>query len=431
MKSKILNILFWSIISAAFIGPGTVTTASMAGLRFDHSLVWALVFSVLACIILQEASARIAIISRRGLGQIIANQFATQGSRSASRYIIAFSIFIGCGAYQGGNLLGALSGAQLIFQTPNIWLSTLLFTSGVVLLYLGKTAHVARFLGMMVATMGVAFVILAWQVPTNSNELIRGFVPKISQGSELLVIALIGTTIVPYNIFLGAGIGINQSIKEMRFGLSIAILLGGLVTYAILHVGTGIEGEFSFQKLVNAFEPYLGQHSGLLIGFGLIAAGFTSSVTAPLAAAITFQGCFSHKSFFNGSSSTGFRMVWFLTMLIGFAFTLMDIKPVPAILLAQAINGVILPGVTIYLWFLVNSDQIAVAHRNNIFQNTLMIVVVFVTIFFGLLNISRVAIDILPFNIVSNSQLINYLLILDLLILGILSFKMIRRPQTS
>jgi len=200
MKSKILNILLWSIISAAFIGPGTVTTASMAGLRFDHSLVWALVFSVLACIILQEASARIAIISRRGLGHIIANQFETPGSRSASRYILSFSIFIGCVAYQGGNLLGALSGAQIIFQTSKIWLSTLFFSSGVVLLYLGKTSHVARFLGMMVATMGVAFVILAWQVPTNSNELIRGFVPKISQGSELLVIALIGTTIVPYNI---------------------------------------------------------------------------------------------------------------------------------------------------------------------------------------------------------------------------------------
>jgi len=217
----------------------------------------------------------------------------------------------------------------------------------------------------------------------------------------------------------------------MRFGLSIAILLGGLVTYAILHIGSGIDGEFSFLKLVNAFEPYLGQRSGLLIGFGLIAAGFTSSITAPLAAAVTFQGCFSHKSFFNSSSSTGFRMVWFFTMLIGFVFTLMDIKPIPAILLAQAINGIILPGVTIYLWFLVNSDQIEVAYRNNIIQNALMMVVVFVTIFFGLLNISRVIIDMLPINEVLNSQLINYLLILDLLILGILIFKMMRRPQTA
>ena len=56
MKKRFLNILFWSILSAAFIGPGTVTTAASAGAEFSYKLIWALIFSVIACYVLQELS---------------------------------------------------------------------------------------------------------------------------------------------------------------------------------------------------------------------------------------------------------------------------------------------------------------------------------------------------------------------------------------
>ncbi len=71
MKNKLLNILFWSVISAAFIGPGTITTASKAGALFGFDLLWALVFSTFACLVLQEAVARLAIHSGTNLGEAI------------------------------------------------------------------------------------------------------------------------------------------------------------------------------------------------------------------------------------------------------------------------------------------------------------------------------------------------------------------------
>ena len=52
---RLAAILFWSIIAAAFIGPGTVTTAASAGAAFELRLLWALVFSTVACLVLQEA----------------------------------------------------------------------------------------------------------------------------------------------------------------------------------------------------------------------------------------------------------------------------------------------------------------------------------------------------------------------------------------
>ena len=61
---RLLNVLFWSVISAAFIGPGTVTTASSAGATFGLQLAWALLFSTVACIVLQVPKQYLTIFQR-------------------------------------------------------------------------------------------------------------------------------------------------------------------------------------------------------------------------------------------------------------------------------------------------------------------------------------------------------------------------------
>ncbi len=58
------------LVAAAFIGPGTVTTATVAGARFGYALLWALAFSVVATIVLQEMSARLGLVTREGLGEV-------------------------------------------------------------------------------------------------------------------------------------------------------------------------------------------------------------------------------------------------------------------------------------------------------------------------------------------------------------------------
>jgi len=68
---RLLNILLWSVIAAAFIGPGTITTAARAGSDFRFALAWALLFSIIACLILQEASGRITVLTGKELGGAI------------------------------------------------------------------------------------------------------------------------------------------------------------------------------------------------------------------------------------------------------------------------------------------------------------------------------------------------------------------------
>ena len=118
LRKRILSILFWSVVSAAFIGPGTVTTATKAGVYYNFQLLWALVFSTFATLLLQEASARLTIRSQMNLGEAISKKFENKSGRTLILFIIIIAIVLGCAAYEAGNILGSVAGLVLIFDIP-------------------------------------------------------------------------------------------------------------------------------------------------------------------------------------------------------------------------------------------------------------------------------------------------------------------------
>ena len=196
MSSRFRSVLFWSILAAAFIGPGTVTTAARAGSGYGMGLLWALVFSILATVVLQEAAARITLGAGQPLGEII-------GRQGQSWNTILFAVIaLGCGAYQGGNLLGALAGLQLLGDVSKWWL-LLLGAVGAGILWTGNTTVITRSLAFIVALMGIVFCWVAFGADTAAMDWLTGLVPKVEEDATVLVIGLIGTTIVPYNLFLG------------------------------------------------------------------------------------------------------------------------------------------------------------------------------------------------------------------------------------
>lgn len=157
---------------------------------------------------------------------------------------------------------------------------------------------------------------------------------------------------VPYNLFLGSSLARGRAPSETRFGLLVAVGLGGLVTAAIVVAGAAISGEMTFQALEAVLVDRLGAWAGALFGLGLLAAGLSSAVTAPLAAALTVQGVVGRDRIAAGSWH--FRLVWLVVLATGIGFGLADVRPIPAILLAQALNGLMLPLVAWYLLLAVN-----------------------------------------------------------------------------
>lgn len=396
-KQGIRSLLFWSIVSAAFIGPGTVTTASKAGASFQLALLWALVFSIIATIFLQEAAARLTIASGKSLGEIIALRYQ-QANSGRVGWMVFIAVAFGCAAYQAGNMLGALSGLALIADINLRWMTIPLALFCAALLWIGNFRIIANLLGLIVALMGTAFVYAATQSGLVFSEIMGAmFTPSMPEGASLLVVGLVGTTIVPYNLFLASGISQGQSVTEMRVGIILAVLIGGIISIAILLVGTQVLGEFSFLALSQTLSERSGSWMAALFGFGLFAAGMSSSITSPLAAAVTARSLFGAGDDSWSPRSTKFRLVWGSILFIGLLFGLLEVKPIPAIILAQAINGVLLPGIAAFLLLAVNDTAlIPSAFRNSKVSNIILLLIVGLSGFLGFNNVMKAITKILP-----------------------------------
>jgi len=407
MRQRLINILFWSVISAAFIGPGTITTASKAGAEFGFDLLWALVFSVIACLVLQEAVARVTIQSGINLGQAIRNHYQGRSSFALVLVLVIGAIIIGSAAYETGNLLGAVAGLEILFPVKTHILVLLIGFFAVLALSLPSLRNIARLMGFVVAIMGISFFTTAILLKPDIGEIIKGSLPSLpgTSGAGLLVLGLIGTTVVPYNLFLGSGIAQeSQSVKEMRFGLSIAVIFGGLISMSVLVVGSFVSGTFSYEALVNTLDKELGSWIVVVFAIGMFAAGITSAITAPLASAITARSLFSgdHPEKWS-HRSINFIACWGIVLLTGIILGMLGFKPIPAIILAQALNGLILPFISIFLVFVINNPKIMGQNNmNGTFSNLLMLAIVWVSIVLGIMNLSNAMIQVFP--VVENSQ---------------------------
>ena len=383
-RSGLGSVLFWSVISAAFIGPGSVTACAIAGSTYGLQLLWVLTFATLGTVWLQEAAARITIATGYDLGQVITQTYIGKRGRWIARLLFG-AIFLGCAAYQAGNILGAVSGLALLTGLPVQWLTVGVGAVCIGLLWIGSTQGLANMLGLVVFLMGGAFIYVAFSTPVTPVELAKAMItPAFPPGSLLLINSLIGTTIVPYNLFFGSSIvpsggTSGQSLGEMRLGIWVAVVLGGIISVVLLLAGLLIPGDFSYPHMAQVLSDRLGIWAGSLFAFGLFTAGFASSLTAPLAAAVTATSLLGIKK-----NSAAYRAIWLVVMATGLTFGLLNVTPIPVIVVVQAINGILLPFVTVFLFIAVNNRALlGDAYCNSPVQNVTMGLVVIVTAVLG------------------------------------------------
>lgn len=379
LRSGLGSVLFWSVISAAFIGPGSVTACAIAGSTYGLQLLWVLTFATLGTVWLQEAAARITIATGYDLGQVITQTYTGTRGRWVARLLFG-AIFLGCAAYQAGNILGAVAGLALLTGLPVQGLTVGIGLVCAVLLWIGSTQGLANMLGLVVFLMGGAFVYVAFGTPVTPAELTKALViPAFPPGSLLLINSLIGTTIVPYNLFFGSSIVQNQSLGEMRLGIWVAVVLGGIISVVLLLAGLLILNDFSYSHMAEVLSNQLGTWAGSLFAFGLFAAGFASSLTAPLAAAVTANSLLGVRK-----NSGTYRAIWLTILATGLTFGLLNVTPIPVIVAVQAINGILLPFVTVFLFIAVNNRSLlGDTYCNSLAQNVAMGLVVVVTAVLG------------------------------------------------
>lgn len=382
--STLSSVILWSVISAAFIGPGTVTTSVTAGSNYGLSLLWTVTFATFGCIALQELSARITIASGLTFGQSLLKKFGP-GNGRALQWIVGGSVVLGCAAYEAGNILGATAGLSLMTGMSNTMLTIIVtVVSGVVLWFKGKD-WISNLMMLLVVIMGVAFAALAFSQDFTIVDLaVSTVTPTIPVGSEMIVLGLIGTTIVPYNIFIGSGISKGQTIPLMRVGLSVSVAIGGAITAAILIAGISIKGFNSFEEIAAAMSAQVGTWGEYALALGLFAAGFSSAITSPYAAALIAETVFGF------TDKWKIRIVWGLVLLTGFAFGISGVKPIPVILAVQALNGLILPLITMYLIIIINDETIVPPNQaHGLRYNLVLMIILLAVVLIGASNVDK------------------------------------------
>jgi NRAMP (natural resistance-associated macrophage protein)-like metal ion transporter len=197
------SVVIWSIISAAFIGPGSVTTAVAAGSSFRLDLLWAVSFSTIACLVVQEVAARITIATGMSVGQTFALKVSKR-RRNSMNWIIGGSVIAGCAAYEAGNILGAVSGLELLTGLNRVLLTIFVTLVSLGLLWKGSPQWIFNLMAILVAVMGVSFLFMALTQDFGVWELTKAsVVPIVPAGSQLLILGLVALRLF-HTIFFSA-----------------------------------------------------------------------------------------------------------------------------------------------------------------------------------------------------------------------------------
>ena len=373
------------LVTAAFIGPGTITTASVAGANFGFALIWTLLFSVIATILLQSMAARLGVATGQDLAQALRAHIKTPYLKALASFLVISAIGVGSAAYEAGNLSGASMGLVGIFTgvSAQIW-TPLIAVCSAILLYSGKHKVVENALILLVILMSLVFISTLIMAAPPMAKVLAGFIPTMPSGSITTVLALIGTTIVPYNLFLHSGVLAAQDhsksdkdtvIKQTNLDTGLSITLGGVITLAILSTASvafyGTDaGKISAANMAVQLEPLLGEAAHYFFAIGLFAAGLTSAITAPLAGAYAVCGMLGWSS---EMSNTRFKTVAITILAFGAFVASLGLDPVAVIIFAQAANGLLLPIITAYLVWLVNQKSVMGKYTNSTLLNVVIL----------------------------------------------------------
>ena len=388
------------LVAAAFIGPGTVASCSMAGAQFGYALIFALVFATVTTIILQQMTGRLSLGSKHDLGQALREFPQSRLTKGIFAILTLSSITFGCAAYEAGNIIGGSLGLEMVTSVSQKYWVAIISLIAIFILSRGKYKLVEKFLIFLVFLMSVSFLSTLVIIKPNFLSILKGIIPSFPKNSLYLVLALVGTTVVPYNLFLHSS-AVKEKwksiahLKEVKKDLLLSITLGGIIsasiviTSAVAFYGKGISLESGIQ-LGQQLKPLFCSFTNFLFGLGFFAAGMSSALTAPYAAAFASSGVLGWKG---GHNSKGFKGVWLGVIVAGLIVAYLraafNINPLSIIIFAQVANGFVLPVASIFLLFVLNNRQKMGKLVNNIKQNILGSLIILIVSFLGLWNIIK------------------------------------------
>ncbi|MFL5426498.1 MAG: Nramp family divalent metal transporter [Myxococcales bacterium] len=377
----------WARLAAALavIGPGMITanvdndaggiaTYSQAGADFGYSLLWTLIPITLALILVQEMCARMAVVTGKGLSDLVRERFGVK---------ITFFIMLALLVANIGNTMAEFSGVAQsleIFGIPK-YASVPVVAAVVWLLVLHGSARIVERVFLVACLVYVAYLVAGFLAHPDWHEVARGaLVPTLQlNGAALtMVVTLVGTTIAPWMQFYLQSAIVEKRISLDDYPLSrLDVVLGCIVTdvvafFIVLACGatifkTGGHIENAKDAAV-ALGPLAGKWASALFAFGLFNASLFAACILPLSTSYYLCEAFGWESGIDKRrhDAPQFYFLYEVIVVLGAGLVLIPGLPLLKImLLSQTANGVLLPFILVFMLLLARDERLMGRYRNS------------------------------------------------------------------
>jgi Mn2+/Fe2+ NRAMP family transporter len=376
---------FLAVLGPGFItanvdnDPGGILTYSQAGAQFGYKLLWTLIPTTIALIVVQEMAARMGAVTGKGLSDLIREEFGLRAT-FFTLLVLGFADF--------GNIVAEFAGLASgmgIFGISKYIVVPLGAALVWTLIVRGRYRPVEKIL-IVASLIYFAYPISAFLAKPDWNDALKQtFIPTLSHDPAYLVmiVGLIGTTITPWMQFYLQAAVVEKGVDTRHYGLCrLDVIVGCIVTDVIaffIVVACGATIYHSKHPEITdvaqaalALQPFAGKFAALLFAIGLVNASLLSAAILPLATSYNICEGLGFESGVDKHFSEAPVFYWLYTLLIGGGGAVVLIPHLPLlklILYSQVANGILLPFVLVYMLLLVNRPRLMGSFKNKNWQN--------------------------------------------------------------
>jgi NRAMP (natural resistance-associated macrophage protein)-like metal ion transporter len=361
--------------------PGGILTYSQAGAKFGYALLWTLIPTTIALIVVQEMAARMGAVTGKGLHDLIREEFGIRAT-----FFVSF-VF---GLADLGNIVaefaGLASGVGLFGISKYIVVPIGAFLVWIVVVHNSYTPFerilILFSLVFLVYPVSALLAHPDWHAAVHDT-----FVPKVIRSSDylIMVVGLIGTTITPWMQFYLQASVVEKGIGKRQYSLCRWDVISGcimtdviaffivLACAATLNV-SGVRNISDATEAAVALRPLAGDFAYLLFALGLVNAALLSAAILPLATAYNICEGLGAESGVNKRFSEAPVFYWLYTFLIvcGAGIVLIPRLPlIKLILFSQVANGALLPFLLVFMLLLVNRKELMGEYTNSKLANVI------------------------------------------------------------
>ncbi|NMM65298.1 Nramp family divalent metal transporter [Clostridium sp. P21] len=395
----ILGIIGPGLITAnAGNDAGGVATYSVVGAHYGYSMLWAMFAIAIGLAVVQEMNARMAVVTGKGLSDLIRERFGVKWAFFAMFVLIIANLGVCIGDFAG------IAASLELFNISKYITIPIFAVVMWVMLTKGSYSKAEKIFLLLTLTF-FGYVITAFLLKPNWGHVAASIVKphaKFDKGYFLVLIGMVGTTITPYMQFYLQSSIVDKgiSIKEYKYekmdvyiGTIWAILTAVFITVCtaetLFKAGITID---SAQDAASALKPLAGNYSFMLFAIGLFGASFLACCVIPLCTAYAVCEAFGFESGIDNKIKEApvfFGLFLFMIAISAIIVLIPNISLINIILVTQQLAGILCPVVLIFMIKLVNDTEVMGKYVNSTIQNfiakatVLLIIVLTILAFTG------------------------------------------------